>query len=68
RSFLFLRVLAQVRQQLNLEVSPSVFFAAPVLRQFAERLGNTQDNARLAITPAQRSGALPLSFAQQRLW
>ncbi|MEN4957725.1 syringomycin E biosynthesis non-ribosomal peptide synthetase SyrE, partial [Pseudomonas syringae] len=67
-SLLVMRVLAQVRQQLNLEVSPSVFFAAPVLRQFAERLGNTQDNARVAIKPVQRSGALPLSFAQQRLW
>ncbi|WP_029573512.1 non-ribosomal peptide synthetase, partial [Pseudomonas syringae] len=67
-SLLVMRVLAQVRQQLNLEVSPSAFFAAPVLRQFAELLANTQGNARLVITPAQRSGALPLSFAQQRLW
>ncbi|KPW34609.1 Amino acid adenylation, partial [Pseudomonas coronafaciens pv. atropurpurea] len=67
-SLLVMRVLAQVRQQLNLDVSPAALFAAPVLRQFAERLVSAQGNARLAITPVERSAAQPLSSAQQRLW
>ncbi|WP_122347943.1 non-ribosomal peptide synthetase, partial [Pseudomonas coronafaciens] len=67
-SLLVMRVLAQVRQQLNLDVSPAALFAAPVLRQFTERLVSAQGNARLAITPVERSAAQPLSSAQQRLW
>ncbi|RMT11375.1 Amino acid adenylation, partial [Pseudomonas coronafaciens pv. oryzae] len=67
-SLLVMRVLAQVRQQLNLDVSPAALFAAPALRQFAERLVSAQGNARLAITPVERSAAQPLSSAQQRLW
>ncbi|WP_024698598.1 non-ribosomal peptide synthetase [Pseudomonas avellanae] len=67
-SLLVMRVLSQVRQQLSLEVSPSALFAAPVLQQFAERLDSAQGDARPAITVVERSGAQPLSSAQQRLW
>ncbi|MCL5225673.1 non-ribosomal peptide synthetase [Pseudomonas nunensis] len=67
-SLLVMRVLAQVRQQLGLEVAPSALFAAPVLEQFAERLKLNQDKARVAIAAVERSGAQTLSSAQQRLW
>jgi len=67
-SLLVMRVLAQVRQQLGLEVAPSALFAAPVLEHFAERLKRNQDTARVAIAAVERSGAQTLSSAQQRLW
>ncbi|WP_323158432.1 non-ribosomal peptide synthetase [Pseudomonas viridiflava] len=67
-SLLVMRVLAQVRQQLGLEASPAALFAAPVLHQFAERLGDLQSAARPAITVVDRSDTQTLSSAQQRLW
>ncbi|MCF5706401.1 amino acid adenylation domain-containing protein [Pseudomonas syringae] len=67
-SLLVMRVLAQVRQQLALDVSPAALFAAPVLRQFAERLSTLQSTPRPAITAVERCDAHTLSSAQQRLW
>jgi len=67
-SLLVMRVLAQVRHTLKLEVAPSTLFAAPVLAAFAERLQASQAAARPAITTLERSGAQTLSSAQQRLW
>ncbi|WP_285410610.1 non-ribosomal peptide synthetase [Pseudomonas sp. FR229a] len=67
-SLLVMRVLAQVRHALGLEVAPSTLFAAPVLAEFAERLHASQAAARPAITTLERSGAQTLSSAQQRLW
>jgi amino acid adenylation domain-containing protein len=67
-SLLVMRVLAHVRQKLDLEVTPSALFAAPVLKQFAECLKATRGKARVAIEAAVRSGAQTLSSAQQRLW
>jgi len=67
-SLLVMRVLAQVRQQLALEVAPSTLFAAPVLQQFAERLKANGSKARVAIEALERTGAQTLSSAQQRLW
>ncbi|UWF51918.1 amino acid adenylation domain-containing protein [Pseudomonas sp. N3-W] len=67
-SLLVMRVLAQVRHTLGLEVPPSALFAAPVLAQFAERLALSRDTVRVAITAVERTGAQTLSSAQQRLW
>ena len=67
-SLLVMRVLAQVRHALGLEVAPSALFAAPVLAEFAQRLQASQAAARPAITALERSGAQTLSSAQQRLW
>ncbi|MGP6429159.1 amino acid adenylation domain-containing protein [Pseudomonas paraglycinae] len=67
-SLLVMRVLAQVRHMLGLEVAPSTLFAAPVLAAFAERLQASQAAARPAITALERTGAQTLSSAQQRLW
>ncbi|ORC58448.1 non-ribosomal peptide synthetase, partial [Pseudomonas floridensis] len=67
-SLLVMRVLAQVRQRLGLEVSPAALFAAPVLHCFAERLNRPQATARPAITVVDRGEAQILSSAQQRLW
>ncbi|WP_164691503.1 phosphopantetheine-binding protein, partial [Pseudomonas viridiflava] len=60
-SLLVMRVLAQVRQHLGLEASPAALFAAPVLHQFAERLGAQQSAARPAITVVDRSDTHTLS-------
>ncbi len=67
-SLLVMRVLAQIRHTLGLEVAPSTLFAAPVLAAFAERLQASQAAARPAIAALSRSGAQTLSSAQQRLW
>jgi amino acid adenylation domain-containing protein len=67
-SLLAMRLVARVRQLLGREVSPAALFAAPTLAGFAERLRTATGPVLPPIEPADRSGPLALSFAQQRLW
>ncbi|MCG1043662.1 non-ribosomal peptide synthetase, partial [Mycetohabitans sp. B8] len=69
-SLLAVRLMNRVAA-LGAEVPLAALFASPTLAAFAAALNaqRTPDNAALsAITPVSRDGALPLSFAQQRLW
>ncbi|MGE8064525.1 amino acid adenylation domain-containing protein [Pseudomonas sp. NPDC089569] len=71
-SLLATLVVSRIRSQLAVELPLRAVFDHPVL----ENLARAIDQARLqaapaslpAITPADRTQPLPLSFAQQRLW
>ncbi|HEU4881265.1 MAG TPA: amino acid adenylation domain-containing protein, partial [Longimicrobium sp.] len=65
-SLLAVRVVARVRQALGVDVSPGDLFERPVLADFARGLSIA--TRADVIEPVDRSGAIPLSFAQQRLW
>ena len=67
-SLLAVRVVSRVRQALGVEVSPRDLFERPVLADFARGLETAARAEAPAIAPVDRSAALPLSFAQQRLW
>ncbi|HVR98703.1 MAG TPA: amino acid adenylation domain-containing protein, partial [Thermoanaerobaculia bacterium] len=68
-SLLATRVVSRLRGALGVEVPLRDLFAAPRLADFAVRV--EQAGAVLSAPPlvaVPREGALPLSFAQQRLW
>ena len=67
-SLLAVQMFSRIRQALALELPLSALFAAPVLAAFAEALSQAAASTLPAILRADRSGRLPLSFAQQRLW
>ncbi|HEX8361990.1 MAG TPA: condensation domain-containing protein, partial [Longimicrobium sp.] len=67
-SLLAVQVISRVRQALGVETALGDLFARPVLADFARGLETTARADQPAITPAERTGPLPLSFAQQRLW
>ncbi|QKY12021.1 non-ribosomal peptide synthase/polyketide synthase [Janthinobacterium lividum] len=67
-SLLAMRMLSRVREQLGAEVAVRELFKTPVLSGFASAVANAGVSALEAIVPADRSGPLPLSWAQQRLW
>ncbi|MEF9386894.1 non-ribosomal peptide synthase/polyketide synthase [Ralstonia solanacearum species complex bacterium KE056] len=62
------RLVAQVRTQLGAALGLTELFAQPSLSAVAQAIVRGQGSALPAITAADRSGPLPLSFAQQRLW
>ncbi|MGC5809964.1 phosphopantetheine-binding protein, partial [Ralstonia pseudosolanacearum] len=62
------RLVAQVRTQLGAELGLTELFAQPSLSAVAQAIVRGQGTALPAITVADRGEALPLSFAQQRLW
>jgi arthrofactin-type cyclic lipopeptide synthetase C len=67
-SLLAMRMLSQVRQQLGVELALADLFANPELAAVAEVLSQAERSSLPPILPAPRDQALPLSFAQQRLW
>ncbi|MFW9080921.1 non-ribosomal peptide synthase/polyketide synthase [Pseudomonas sp. P2757] len=67
-SLLAMRMVSQVRQQLGVELPLSELFANPELAAVAEVLTRAGRSTLPDILPAARDEALPLSFAQQRLW
>ncbi|QMS92210.1 amino acid adenylation domain-containing protein [Nostoc edaphicum CCNP1411] len=68
-SLLATRVVSQIRQVFNVEFPLRHLFETPVLANLAEVIEQSQAlNVAPAILPIQRSGNLPLSFAQQRFW
>nr|QNL34618.1 SteC [Pseudomonas sp.] len=67
-SLLAMRMLSQVREQLDVELALADLFANPELAAVAEVLSQAERSSLPAILPAPRDQVLPLSFAQQRLW
>ncbi|MFK0310310.1 amino acid adenylation domain-containing protein [Pseudomonas sp. NPDC090233] len=63
-----MRMLAQVRQRLGLELALADLFADDRLAAVAASLASHPAQALPAIQPSVRVRPLPLSFAQQRLW
>ncbi|MGH8079833.1 MAG: amino acid adenylation domain-containing protein, partial [Lysobacter sp.] len=67
-SLLAMQVTSRVRQRLGLELELSSVFACPVLCELAERVAQAEASTLPPIRTGQRPHAVPLSFAQQRLW
>jgi amino acid adenylation domain-containing protein len=67
-SLLAVRVVSRIRQVLGVEVALGELFVRPVLADFARGLEEAARAELPEIEPADRTQALPLSFAQQRLW
>ncbi|HEU0077014.1 MAG TPA: amino acid adenylation domain-containing protein, partial [Longimicrobiaceae bacterium] len=67
-SLLAVQVMSRARQTLGVEAALGEVFAQPVLADFARALDRATRAELPPIERADRSGRLPLSFAQQRLW
>jgi hypothetical protein len=67
-SLLAVRMTSRLRQVSGREVEIREVFAHPVLGDLAKAVGGAARVEQEVIPRADRSGALPLSFAQQRLW
>ncbi|MCP3145371.1 non-ribosomal peptide synthetase, partial [Pyxidicoccus xibeiensis] len=68
-SLLATQVVSRIRATLNVELPLGELFSAPTVALLAERLQQrTTTTQQPALVPVERSQALPLSFAQQRLW
>ncbi|RKH23519.1 non-ribosomal peptide synthase/polyketide synthase, partial [Corallococcus sp. CA031C] len=69
-SLLATQVVARVRSTFGVELPLRALFEAPVLEQLAQRIDQAGTTTALpALTSTPRTDeALPLSFAQQRLW
>jgi amino acid adenylation domain-containing protein/non-ribosomal peptide synthase protein (TIGR01720 family) len=62
-----MRLVAAVNNGLDGDLSVRTVFEAPTVAQLAPRIG--ADAGRLEpLTPVERPAAVPLSFAQKRLW
>ncbi|HEX2211108.1 MAG TPA: amino acid adenylation domain-containing protein [Longimicrobium sp.] len=70
-SLLATRVVSRVREVFGLELPLRALFEGPTVAEVARRVDEIR-RAGLpippAIVPVDREGALPLSFAQERLW
>ncbi|MEF3112182.1 amino acid adenylation domain-containing protein [Streptomyces chrestomyceticus] len=73
-SILSMRIVSRIRAELGVPVPPRALFGAPTVADLARTLdtadGGTTggDTAHAPIPVTPREGALPLSYAQQRLW
>ncbi|HET7233244.1 MAG TPA: amino acid adenylation domain-containing protein [Longimicrobium sp.] len=69
-SLLAAQVVSRVRQAFGVELPLRAVFEAPTVRRLAARLEGAEGGAESLppVTPVDRSGALPLSFAQERMW
>jgi amino acid adenylation domain-containing protein len=67
-SLLATQVLSRVREVLGVEIPLHVFFEALTVAELALRIEEARQPEIPPIRPLPREGALPLSFAQERLW
>jgi len=67
-SLLATRVIARIREQFGVELPLRVLFETPTIRQIAVAVQELSGTALPAIDLAARKPAMPLSFAQQRIW
>ncbi|GAA2736237.1 condensation domain-containing protein [Actinocorallia aurantiaca] len=67
-SLLGVRLVNRVRAVLGVEVGIRDLFLTPTVVGLDARIGEAAGAGRPALTRVDRSGPLPLSFAQRRLW
>ncbi|MDT0347891.1 phosphopantetheine-binding protein, partial [Streptomyces litchfieldiae] len=66
-SLLATRLVSRVRSVMGLEVSVRDLFERPTVRGLATRVGG-RDRTRPLLRRAARSGRVPASYSQQRMW
>jgi amino acid adenylation domain-containing protein/non-ribosomal peptide synthase protein (TIGR01720 family) len=67
-SLLATQLVARIREVLPIDVPVRWVFEAPTVDGLADRIAETQPQARAAIARVPRGDALPMSFAQEQLW
>lgn len=71
-SLLLTRIAARIREAFAVELPLRTLFEASTVRVMAEKidtaLSSAEELSELPLVATPRSGALPLSFAQERLW
>ncbi|MDQ1925164.1 condensation domain-containing protein, partial [Massilia pseudoviolaceinigra] len=67
-SLLAVQFISRIRTTLGTELALRDLFAHPTLTALAQCISKIARTTLSAILPANRDDALPLSFAQQRLW
>jgi amino acid adenylation domain-containing protein/non-ribosomal peptide synthase protein (TIGR01720 family)/FkbM family methyltransferase len=68
-SLLAMRVISSVRKELEIEIVIKALFLYPTIQQLAEYLDEQSRGLLLpAITSQPRTGHIPLSYSQERLW
>ncbi|MHA6757540.1 amino acid adenylation domain-containing protein [Streptacidiphilus sp. PAMC 29251] len=68
-SLLATQVTSRIRSELGIDVPVRTLFTSPTPASLAAAMGQLESTETSRLTPADRGGsALPLSFAQQRLW
>ncbi|OAD22356.1 peptide synthase, partial [Candidatus Thiomargarita nelsonii] len=69
-SILVAQVIARVREILQIELSFLIFFETPTVAAIAKHVETADKTvaAQPSIQPIPRTGELPLSFSQQRMW
>src|SRR6185436_7243419 len=71
-SLLLARLAARIRQAFQLDLPLRDLFEGPTVAQISERIEATRRNPEgsgdVPLISVSRTGSLPLSFAQERLW
>ena len=71
-SLLATQVVSRIRERLDVNIPLRELFSEPTVAQLARLVDQARRGGAMAhlapIEPADRSGPLPLSFAQERLW
>ncbi|MGO9768622.1 MAG: non-ribosomal peptide synthetase, partial [Roseiarcus sp.] len=68
-SLLAVQIVSRIWREFERQLPLRSFFASPVIAEFAAQLNADAGEMTLPeLQPASREDALPLSFAQQRLW
>jgi amino acid adenylation domain-containing protein len=67
-SLLAVQLISRVRMVMGVDIALREVFVQPSLHAFAEVVGAAKASTMGTIERADRSGFLPLSLAQQRLW
>jgi amino acid adenylation domain-containing protein len=72
QSLLAMRLISRIRSELQIEITLKHLFEAPTIAGLAEKIEQLMRAMQHVETPPlismPHNGALPLSFAQQRLW
>ncbi|MBC7939564.1 MAG: amino acid adenylation domain-containing protein, partial [Chitinophagaceae bacterium] len=67
-SLLAVRAVMALRRMFDVEVAIRDLFVYPVLKELAQFVAQAAHVEQLQIPKSERTGPVPMSFAQQRLW